>query len=285
MPLFRTLPKRGVFRSSAAALAMAAATNAGRAEAVPRTGAALPPKAPGETRVIAIMGGDYGHNAITPEIHIRELFSTLKNWRIIFVQSSRFFTPDILAGADLLITSRHGGPDPVDWRPEGLADSLREGQIPWTDENVNAIIRNVRDRGMAFLALHCTLSSRNRALEDFLDAEPVMHNEVQPVWVRDMNREHPITRGIGNFLVSLDEQFAAVIKSPETVTLFETTAVHDKRHAVGGWCLERGKGRIVTLLPGHGQWAYRVPEYREILWRAAHWALWRDIPPCPERKS
>jgi type 1 glutamine amidotransferase len=239
------------------------------------------PKAPGETRVIALMGGDYGHNAITPEIHIRELFSSLRNWRIIFVQSSRFFTPDLLKDADLLITSRHGGADPIDWRPEGIVDSLREGVNPWTDENVNAIIRNVRERGMGFLALHCTISSRNRVLEDFLDAEPIMHNEVQPVWVRDLNREHPITRGIGKFLINLDEQFAAIIKSPETVTLFETTAIHDKRHAVGGWCLERGKGRIAVLLPGHGQWAYRVPEYQEILWRSAHWVLKRDIPPFP----
>ncbi len=239
------------------------------------------PKIPGETRVIAIMGGDYGHNAITPEIHIRELFSSLKTWRIIFVQSSRFFTPELLKDADLLITSRHGGADPIDWRPDGLVDSLREGASPWTVENVNAIIANVRNRGMGFLALHCTISSRNRALEDFLDAAPIMHNEVQPLWVRDLNQDHPITRGMGKFLINLDEQFAAVIKSPETVTLFETTAIHDKRHAIGGWCLERGKGRIAAFLPGHGQWAYRIPEYQEILWRAAHWALRRDIPPYP----
>ena len=60
------------------------------------------------------------------------------------------------------------------------------------------------------------------------------------------------------------------------------TAMHDKRNAVGGWCLESGKGRIVGFLPGHLRWAYRTPQYREMLWRAVHWAMKRDIPPFPE---
>ena len=104
---------------------------------------------------------------------------------------------------------------------------------------------------------------------------------MQPLWVRDLNGEHPVTRGIGNFLIPIDEQFAVVVKSHSTTTLFETTAMHDKRQAVGGWCLERGAGRIVGMLPGHDKAAYRVPQYRDILWRAAHWAMKRDIPPFP----
>ena len=61
--------------------------------------------------------------------------------------------------------------------------------------------------------------------------------------------------------------------------LFKTKALHDKRETVAGWAIKRGKGRIIGLLPGHYQWNYRVPEYQDIFWRAAHWAMQRDIPP------
>ena len=88
---------------------------------------------------------------------------------------------------------------------------------------------------------------------------------------------------INSFYISLDEQFTAVIKSGQTTTLFETTAMHDKHPVAGGWSLERGSGRVIGLLPGYMNYTYNVPEYREIFWRAAHWAMKRDIPSYPGR--
>ena len=161
---------------------------------------------------------------------------------------------------------------------------MEKGSPLWIDENVKAIIDNVRSRGMGFMALHCTIACNNRNITDLLDIEPIMHNEIQPVWVGELNSQHPITKGIGKFFINLDEQFAAVIKSQSTITLFKTTAIHDKRIAVGGWCLESGNGRVVGLLPGHTEWPYRVREYQDILWRSAHWAMKRDIPPYPGAK-
>jgi len=40
--------------------------------AAPDVSAAVRPKAPGETKIVAIMGGDYGHNSIPLEMHIRQ---------------------------------------------------------------------------------------------------------------------------------------------------------------------------------------------------------------------
>ena len=97
--------------------------------------------------------------------------------------------------------------------------------------------------------------------------------------LREFNQSHPITSGMKPFFFNLDEQFDSQIKNPSTTTqLFRSLAIHDKRNALGGWCLERGNGRVVGLLPGHYQWTYRVPQYQEIFWRAAHWAMKRDIP-------
>ncbi len=277
MALFAKMRKRKVFKTGIASLAASAGIQS-------EASAAVRPKAPGETRIVAFMGGDYGHNSIPYEMHVRSIFASKKDWRILFVTASRFFTPELLGDTDLLITSRHSRPDDIGWRPEGIVDSMETGELLWNDENVQAIIDNIRNRGMGFMAVHNTLACRNRDIVDLLGIEPIMHKEVQPIWVRDLNRNHPITKGINNFFINLDEQFAAVITSRYTTTLFETTAMHDKKVAVGGWCLESGIGRVVGLLPGHMQWAYRVPEYQEIFWRSAHWALKHDIPPYPGAK-
>ena len=236
-------------------------------------------KKSGETKIVAVMG-DYWHPAVSQESHVRGIFSKNKDWKLYFVQSSRFFTPELISDADLLITARYSGRDSIGWTDEPVVGSRPQGDRIWTDEQVTSIFGNVRNRGMGWMAVHCTLFSGRKDVEDFIGIEPLLHQEIQPVIVRDLNSEHPVTQGIDTFFINLDEQFDAIIKNPDTTTLlFRTLAVHDKRNAVSGWCLERGKGRVVGLLPGHYQWTYRVPEYQEIFWRAAHWAMNRDIPP------
>lgn len=48
----------------------------------------IKPKAAGETQVVAVMGGDYGHNSIPLEMHIRNVFDSEKSWRILFVPAN-----------------------------------------------------------------------------------------------------------------------------------------------------------------------------------------------------
>ena len=248
---------------------------------VPTVKAAVRPKAPGETKIVAVMG-DYWHPAVSQEHHVRGIFSSKKDWIIYFVQASRYFTPELISDADLFISARYGGRDSIGWSTDPVVVDRPQGDKIWTDEQTEALFDNVRSRGMGWMAVHCTLFSGRKDIEDFIGIEPILHQEIQPCIIKDLNREHPITKDINSFFFNLDEQFDAQIKNPATTTLlFRSLAVHDKRDAVGGWCLERGKGRVVGLLPGHYQWTYRVPEYQEIFWRAAHWAMKREIPQYP----
>ncbi len=239
-------------------------------------------KTPGVTKVVALMALDTNHNGIAYETAFRAIFASKKDWRLIFVRASKAFTPDLIADADLFMAARTGIEDPIDLFPDPVSDTGGPGEPFWTDANTAAVVRNISERGMGFLSLHCTLYSRRQEILDVLGVEPIMHRQVQPLWVRDCNQDHPITRGIGRFMINLDEQFGAMIKSEYTATLFETTAMHDKRECVGGWAREHGKGRVVALLPGHTSDPYLVPEYREILWRSAHWAVRQDIPAYPK---
>jgi len=280
MGLFNKVQKRRVLRAGLPSLAAGTA-------AVSSVHAAIRPKAPGETKVVAIFGTNDSHNGVGYEINVRKIFESKKDWRLICVRANKLFTPELISDADLLIICQMKGADPVDFftRDGGLADTIVEGASLWTDTNVKAIIDNVRNRGMGLIALHNTILAGNRQFMDFLDVREIMHNELEPLWVTRINKTHPIMQGIGKFMIANDEQFAVIIKSKSTATLFETTAIHEKRQVISGWALDSGNGRIVGLLPGHTMDAYQAPEYQNIIWRAAHWAMKRTIESYPNAKN
>lgn len=280
MPLFKKVRKRKGRQASLPSLVPAVLAS-------PEANAAPRPKAPGETKVVALFGTTGTNNGIGHEIQIRRIFESKKDWRLIFVRADKFFTPGLISDADLLMMCRDGSAPPIDlFAPDtGVAETLVPGSSVWTEENVSVIIDNVRNRGMGLLALHNTIRSGNRLFTDFLDVTNIKKYEIEPLWVKGLNHNHPITTGIGKFLISHDEQYAVLIKSASTVTLFETTAIHEKRQAVSGWARERGSGRIAGLLPGSTIHAYQAPEYQTIIWRAAHWVMNRSIPPYPKARN
>lgn len=245
------------------------------------TGFAARQKQPGETKIVAIMG-DYWHPAIAQETHVRAIFAPNRDWKIYFVMASRFLTPELLSDADLFISARYSGTDSLGWSPDPVIVERPRPDRIWTDPQVDALIDNVTNRGMGWIAAHCTLANEHRKLQDFMGMVPLLHQEVQPMGIYDLNQEHPITRGVEPFYINLDEQFAVDLTEPaRTTVLFRSLALHDKRTTVAGWCLERGKGRVVGLLPGHYQWSYRMTNYQEIFWRAAYWAMRREPAPFP----
>jgi hypothetical protein len=241
----------------------------------------------GAVKVVAVLGCDAVHHGLGYELALREIFASRSSWRIHYVRAARAFTPALIEDARLLIACRGPEPDPADLSSAGqaVAVALTPGAPFWTPANVEAVAGHVRGRGMGLLALHDTIYCGAAEILALLDAAPIPPREIQPVWVKDLDAGHPITAGAGKFHLKLDEPCGAVIKSADTVTLFRTTAIHDKRQAVGGWCRQAGKGRVVCLLPGHTVTAYEAPEYRNLLWRAAHWAMAAEIPPYGGAKN
>jgi hypothetical protein len=270
----RNVLKTGILASSAAAAATMITAPDANAE-MPR------PKAPGETKIVVMMGHDGMHNDVSYEMNIRSIFRSKTDWRVWAARTNRVITPELISDADLILTQRFG--DPYEWNPSGLADSAgSERHTLYNDVMAKAMIDNVQNRGMGWMAIHNSVWNGRKDLEDFLGVDAELHQEIQPVIYKDFRQDHPITKGIEPFFINLEEQFGVKIKDPsETEVLFRSLAVHDKRDSVGGWCLTRGKGRIVGLLPGHLEWPYGVREYKEIFWRSAFWAMGRDIEPFP----
>jgi hypothetical protein len=248
---------------------------------------AIKPKAPGETRIVALFGTTDWTTGIGHEIQIRAIFESKKDWRFIFMRANKLFSPDLIRDADLLMISRGEGADPIDFFTQdgGISDRIRPGGILWTDANVQAIMDNVRNRGMGLIAMQSTVLCGHQRFLDFLDVAGIEPHSIEPMWYTRINKTHPITRGVGKFSVLIDEQPLVIIKSPSTTTLFESTAVHEKRQGISGWALESGKGRIVGLLPGGAIRAYQVPEFQTILWRAAHWAMKKEVEEYPKANN
>ena len=235
------------------------------------------PKIPGETRVLFLVG-DYWHNGVAQESHWRNVLSDA-NFRLMFAQSSRFVTPEALSQADLFVVARYAGPDSLGWSSDGTIED-RPASAPWmTDAQENALVQNV-NRGMGLLHMHC--STWNPEREKYMDLvgikKPLMHGPVQPVKIHDVNRNHPITKGIGDFDISLDENFGSELNEDETTLLYKSTGQQDNRTDNAAWCCEKGDGRVVALLFGHIPQPFHTAEAKTLMWRSAHWALKRDIP-------
>jgi len=236
-------------------------------------------KAPGETKVV-YFGGDYIHNGVGQERYLRETFSK-SGWGLLFAQASRFITPVELADTDLLMMTRTGAFDAQGFSPDGLVRNRPDPDPFMPPEMEEVIIDNVTNRGMGFIAFHCTAGNpEHPRLMKFLGVKPLRTGAIlQPVKIHDLNANHPITRGMEPFEIDLDENLRKELEDDRNlIPLFTSTGVTDGSAAVGGWCVQRGKGRVVVLLAGHTNDPWKHAQYRQIHWRAAHWALGRDIP-------
>ncbi|MBN1290704.1 MAG: ThuA domain-containing protein [Candidatus Latescibacteria bacterium] len=215
------------------------------------------PKKPGTIRISAITGeGDRERNGLY------SITSHLPNADFWWARNTRPITPEMLHNTDLLLTYYSG--------------------YLYSDENVEIIIDDITNRGMAWIMIHNTPWFCGDKLNAFTNAYPMLHREIQPVIIRNLNQEHPITKGIEPFIIQLDEQFGAYIADPDDpnfTLLFKSQGVHDQHITIQGWCVQRGKGRIVGLTPGHYEWTWYQVQYQEIVWRAAQWALNLPIEP------
>jgi len=259
------------------------------------------PKKPGEVRVLFLFG-DYWHNEETQERHWRQVLGST-GWRLMFAQSNQFVTPDVLDNADLFVVCRYGGAEWQGWSGEGIVET-RLPCAPWmTDEQEESIIENVK-RGMGLLPYHCAIynGDKKRYMELLGVRRPIVHGNIREMTTFcDMNQNHPITRGVEPFeefdeifdaefldvdyeilfrvkqvFPKLDKPYTFMQHFPELIELSKTGAHLDRP---GGWTREVGEGRVVYLNCGSTPEVFWRKSMKEMMWRAAHWAMKKDIPP------
>ncbi|HYW47063.1 MAG TPA: ThuA domain-containing protein [Bryobacteraceae bacterium] len=104
------------------------------------------------------------------------------------------------------------------------------------------------------------------------------HPPLRPFKVRVVNAAHPITRGIGEFVVNDEQHYVQYDKDARNI-LLEAENVDGLTYqslgtkSVAGWALESGRGRVVFTAPGHTIHALWVPEYAKVQQHAMQWLL------------
>ena len=99
--------------------------------------------------------------------------------------------------------------------------------------------------------------------------------------VKIVNKEHPITRGVNDFMVTDEQHFVKYEKDPkyilmESVNEDGLTWRDAGASSAAGWAYDYGKGRVCYLAPGHVITALWNPEYEKIQKNAVKWLL-REI--------
>jgi len=274
------LTRRGMLLSSASAAAA-------RAQVRPKT----------EARAFALIG-DESHNSD----YIRSaLTSTLvkeAGLPIDFTDEEKELSYEKLQRYRILIMFRDGLRFPdgytyaMYWRPTAdqivsvppIQKKIGGRGVGWmTDEQGKAVKRWVQEGGSLW-AFHnnSQLSLMNKDYRDVEGAIYTGHPPIRPFKVKITNRDHPITRGVNDFVVTDEQHFLVYDKDPKYVLAVsvneERLTYKDQSGRTSNtcesvWAYDYGKGRVCFMAPGHAITVMWNPEYEKMQKNAVKWLL------------
>jgi type 1 glutamine amidotransferase len=122
------------------------------------------------------------------------------------------------------------------------------------------------------------ISPHNDDFRDVLGAVTEEHPPLRPFKVKIVNREHPITRGVNDFVVT-DEQHYMTYQKDSKYLLLQSVNENGLTFkdlgtsSAAGWAYEYGKGRVCYMAPGHVITSLWNPEYEKLQKNAVRWLL------------
>ena len=239
-------------------------------------------------RVLALVG-DRNHNADYIYESLSRVFGEL-NLPIEFTIDYKELSAARLRGYRLLVTYRNGfvspagylGPDSYPYarylmNPEDLPKETREA---WITEEQGLAVKEFVEAGNSLYAYHNSLwiSPYSKNYREVMGGVPIGHPPLRPFKVKVVNREHPITQGVQDFMVTDEQHFPIYDKDPKYVLLESenidglTYEKHGNK-ATNAWAYDYGKGRVVWTSVGHNMLALLHPEYVKIQKNAIRWLL------------
>jgi type 1 glutamine amidotransferase len=253
---------------------------------------------PREADVFALVGDrwhsfDYIRTALTRTL-IKESAVT-----VTFTPDPAMLTAETLAAHRLLIMLCDGmafpggyaspypfmDPEKVPIVSDPPLPKLDETPMMWiTPEKGLAIRRFVESGGSAWFFHNASYISGTN--EDFRHVEGALftgHTPFRPYKMKIVNRDHPITRGVGDFVVTEEQHYVLYDKDPKDVLvrsineegLEYSTAKYGNQGASceACWAYDYGKGRVCFMAPGHTIPGFWNPEYVKLQKNALRWLL------------
>ena len=152
--------------------------------------------------------------------------------------------------------------------------------IHWITAEQGRAVKEFVENGGGALFYHNTpyISPYNQDFRDVLGAVTEEHPPLRPFRVKITNREHPITAGVNDFVVTDEQHFVKYEKDPKHILMQSVNEDGKTWKELGttsaaGWAYDYGKGRVCYLAPGHLISALWNPEYVKVQQNTVKWLL------------
>ncbi len=239
-------------------------------------------------RALALVGDRY-HNADYIRTALNRLFLEL-GVAIVFTINFAEIDAAHLEGFQLLVVFRDGlnwpngylQPDDYAYSSslENSVDWPKEQYQGWITEEQGKAIKEFVEAGGGLYAYHnsSNVSLFSRNFREVMGGAYLGHPPLRPFKVKVVNRDHPLTQGIQDFMVNDEQHYVTYDKDSKNIFLrsenidglnYETYGPT----AIGGWAHDYGKGRVVFTAVGHTLHALWQPEYYKIQKNALRWLL------------
>ena len=244
--------------------------------------------------------GDRYHNSDYIRTGLNRTIAKDLGVSIDFCDETKTLTSETLDGYKLLIVLRDGmiWPDGYPdentnaaWVATGKPKLISEPAVPptstksqyWIKPEQGKAVRRFVDTGGAALFLH-NVTHVGLTDPDFrhvLGAAYAGHPPIRTFKVKVKNPDHPIAKGVRDFIVTDEQHYMEYDKDPKHIfleTVNEEGLAYGKLGATapGGWSYDYGKGRICYLSPGHLLTVLWNPEYIKLQQNAVRWLLRRS---------
>jgi type 1 glutamine amidotransferase len=165
-----------------------------------------------------------------------------------------------------------------------LVKKIGEGRVGWMTAEQGKGIKKWVEEGGSLWAFHnnSQASSMNKDYRDVEGAIYTGHPPIRPYKVKIVNHDHPITKGVNDFVVTDEQHYVTYDKDPKYVLArsinedgLDYTDMTGKRSntAESVWAYDYGKGRVCFMAPGHMISVLWNPEYEKMQKNAAKWLL------------
>ncbi len=199
----------------------------------------------------------------------------LRNYRMLLILSDGMVFPDGY-------TTPYVFYDPKTMKIESdpPLPRLSEKHIMWITPDQGKAIREFVEKGGAGWFFH-NASYISGANEDFRHVEGALftgHTEFRPYKMQVVNHNHPITRGINDFVVTEEQHYLIYDKDPKDMLIRSVneqglTFKEQGATCEACWAYDYGKGRVCFMAPGHTIMSLWNPEYVKLQHNAAKWLL------------
>ena len=238
--------------------------------------------------VIALVGDRY-HNPDYIRVSLDRLFAELDlpvDYTIRYDHLSR----KLLRGYRIMVCFRDGmiwprgylGPDAYSYAHEleNPGDFPEAKPEKWITQEQAEAVRDFVAAGNGLYCLHNSshISLSSPTYREVMGGAYIGHPPLRPFKVRVVNRSHPITMGIEDFMVNDEQHYVTYDKDPGNILLQAENIDglgydgHGTK-SVSGWAHDYGKGRVVFTAVGHTIHAMWAPQYLKLQKRAVQWLL------------